>query len=93
MLYEEETRKVNIIDFEYQSPNPAAFDIAEHFNEYAGLEVIFLNNSFQSIWLFKNFPRFCLISDFQFPPFHIISYKIKLHKIISTGSRFLRARA
>ena len=52
MLYEEDTRKVNIIDFEYQSPNPAAFDIAEHFNEYAGLEVIFLNNSFQSIWFF-----------------------------------------
>ena len=39
MLYEEDIRKVNIIDFEYQSPNPAAFDIAEHFNEYAGLEV------------------------------------------------------
>jgi len=41
MLYEEDTRKVNIIDFEYQSPNPAAFDIAEHFNEYAGLELDF----------------------------------------------------
>jgi len=41
MLYEEDIRKVNIIDFEYQSPNPAAFDIAEHFNEYAGLELDF----------------------------------------------------
>ena len=61
MLYEEDTRKVNIIDFEYQSPNPAAFDIAEHFNEYAGLEVIFSKNLFQSSWLFQNFSRFCLI--------------------------------
>ena len=55
MLYEEDTRKVNIIDFEYQSPNPAAFDIAEHFNEYAGLEVIFSKNLLQSSGLKRAF--------------------------------------
>ena len=41
LLYEEDIDHINIIDFEYQSPNPAAFDIAEHFNEYSGLEVKF----------------------------------------------------
>lgn len=43
LLYEEDKDQVNIIDFEYQSPNPAAFDIAEHFNEYSGLNVRFYN--------------------------------------------------
>jgi len=41
LLYEEDIDHINIIDFEYQSPNPAAFDIAEHFNEYSGLELNF----------------------------------------------------
>ena len=37
-LYEDDTDSITIIDYEYLAPNPAAFDIANHFNEYAGTE-------------------------------------------------------
>lgn len=37
-LYDHGSDSIKIIDYEYLSPNPAAFDIANHFNEYAGTE-------------------------------------------------------
>ena len=39
-LHDEKANKVTIIDYEYLAPNPAAFDLANHFNEYAGTEEV-----------------------------------------------------
>ena len=39
-LVDEKNGKVAIIDYEYLAPNPAAFDIANHFNEYAGTDEV-----------------------------------------------------
>ena len=36
VLYNEQTREIQLIDFEYGGMNFQAFDIANHFNEYAG---------------------------------------------------------
>ena len=43
-LYEADEDKIHIIDYEYLAPNPAAFDIANHFNEYAGTENVTLQS-------------------------------------------------
>ncbi|XP_065647110.1 ethanolamine kinase 1 isoform X2 [Hydra vulgaris] len=37
-IFDEYNDKVVLIDYEYASPNYAAYDIANHFNEYAGIE-------------------------------------------------------
>lgn len=34
------TDTVHFVDYEYSNSNPAAFDIANHFNEYCGLDPI-----------------------------------------------------
>lgn len=39
-LYDETTGSIRIIDYEYLAPNPAAFDIANHFNEFVGTDEI-----------------------------------------------------
>ncbi|CBY34369.1 unnamed protein product [Oikopleura dioica] len=38
LLYDKNTSSMRIIDYEYLAPNPAAFDIANHFNEFVGTE-------------------------------------------------------
>ena len=43
-LHDEKNEKVTIIDYEYLAPNPAAFDLANHFNEYAGTEDVDFSN-------------------------------------------------
>ena len=50
-LHDTKNDKVTIIDYEYLAPNPAAFDLANHFNEYAGTEVV----SFSVLELFLSF--------------------------------------
>lgn len=37
-LYDTKTSSMKIIDYEYLAPNPAAFDIANHFNEFVGTD-------------------------------------------------------
>jgi len=39
VIYNEVTEKVSFIDFEYAMPNYAPFDVANHFNEFAGIFV------------------------------------------------------
>ena len=39
-LFDSKANKVTIIDYEYLAANPAAFDIANHFNEYAGTDEV-----------------------------------------------------
>lgn len=39
ILYDSERNEVNFIDHEYADYNFAAFDVANHFNEWAGLDV------------------------------------------------------
>lgn len=36
IIYDPNTSKVSFIDFEYAMPNYPAFDVANHFNEFAG---------------------------------------------------------
>jgi len=36
IIYNNKTSKVSFIDFEYAMPNYVAFDVANHFNEFAG---------------------------------------------------------
>ena len=48
-LYDEKTSSMKIIDYEYLAPNPAAFDIANHFNEFVGTDDV--RNHFSSILL------------------------------------------
>jgi len=36
IIYDEKTSKVSFIDFEYAMPNYPPFDVANHFNEFAG---------------------------------------------------------
>jgi ethanolamine kinase len=38
IIVNEETGEIKFIDFEYASTNYQAFDIANHFNEFAGFE-------------------------------------------------------
>lgn len=40
VLYDAESKIVNFIDYEYAHMNYAAFDIANHFCEYTGLDVV-----------------------------------------------------
>ncbi|CBY34367.1 unnamed protein product [Oikopleura dioica] len=37
-LYDKNISSMKIIDYEYLAPNPAAFDIANHFNEFVGTD-------------------------------------------------------
>ncbi|TMS37187.1 hypothetical protein L596_004166 [Steinernema carpocapsae] len=38
ILYDKQTNDLNFIDYEYAGPNYQLFDIANHFNEYAGVD-------------------------------------------------------
>eukprot|EP01114_Cavostelium_apophysatum_P010759 TRINITY_DN24876_c0_g1_i1.p1 TRINITY_DN24876_c0_g1~~TRINITY_DN24876_c0_g1_i1.p1 ORF type:complete len:353 (-),score=113.41 TRINITY_DN24876_c0_g1_i1:6-1064(-) len=41
IIYDDRTDKINFIDYEYATLNFAAYDIANHFNEWAGFECYF----------------------------------------------------
>lgn len=51
------TTQISFIDFEYSSYSYRAFDIANHFNEFAGFECIWARypNLQQQIWFCKNY--------------------------------------
>jgi len=55
LLYDHENDVIKIIDYEYLSPNPAAYDLANHFNEYAGCTNVNYANvpceTYQKWWL------------------------------------------
>jgi len=55
IIYNEEKQKVTFIDFEYVAFNYQAFDIADHFCEFAGMEDVdysrFPDRDYQMAWL------------------------------------------
>lgn len=55
IIYNEETDKINLIDYEYAGPNYLAFDIANHFCEFAGVENVdyslYPEESVQKMWI------------------------------------------
>ncbi|XP_019865531.1 ethanolamine kinase [Aethina tumida] len=55
VIYTEEKGTVNFIDFEYAAPNYQAFDIANHFAEFAGVDEVdyskYPNKELQYDWL------------------------------------------
>jgi len=57
MLYDHEHDVLKIIDYEYLEPNPAAYDLANHFNEYAGCTNLDYTNvpceTYQKWWLIE----------------------------------------
>ena len=54
ILYEENTNNVHIIDYEYLGANPAAYDIANHFAEYAGTDEVSSKLNFFATTFIKN---------------------------------------
>uniref|UniRef100_A0A1I8BHM0 ethanolamine kinase n=1 Tax=Meloidogyne hapla TaxID=6305 RepID=A0A1I8BHM0_MELHA len=40
ILFDKSKNKINFIDYEYAGPNPQLYDIANHLNEYAGVDEI-----------------------------------------------------
>jgi len=62
ILYEENTNNVHIIDYEYLGANPAAYDIANHFAEYAGTDEVNFDNipgdDYQKWWLTEYLKEF-----------------------------------
>jgi ethanolamine kinase len=55
IIYNEDNQKVSFIDFEYVAYNYQAFDIANHFCEYAGMELVdfslYPDRQYQLGWL------------------------------------------
>ncbi|CAG8805649.1 27209_t:CDS:2, partial [Dentiscutata erythropus] len=54
IIYEESRNKISFIDLEYGSMNYRSFDIANHFNDFAGFECdynLYPSNEFQKKWL------------------------------------------
>ncbi|KAK2718081.1 ethanolamine kinase 1-like isoform X3 [Artemia franciscana] len=55
ILYDAQGCAVSFIDFEYAGPNYMAFDIANHFNEFAGVDTVdyslYPSDEFQIEWL------------------------------------------
>uniref|UniRef100_A0A0P4WDP0 ethanolamine kinase n=1 Tax=Scylla olivacea TaxID=85551 RepID=A0A0P4WDP0_SCYOL len=55
VIWDELTRKASFIDFEYGAANYQAYDIANHFNEFAGVDEVDYNlypsKEFQCRWL------------------------------------------
>jgi ethanolamine kinase len=55
VIYDENLSRISFIDFEYSGMNYQAFDIGNHFNEYAGTENIdynhYPNKEYQLDWL------------------------------------------
>uniref|UniRef100_A0A914WUG4 ethanolamine kinase n=1 Tax=Plectus sambesii TaxID=2011161 RepID=A0A914WUG4_9BILA len=63
ILYDKESEKVNFIDYEYADFNYQAFDIGNHFCEYAGVENVdfslYPSREYQLEWL-KNYLEYYL---------------------------------
>jgi ethanolamine kinase len=55
MIYNEETDTIRLIDYEYAGPNYFAFDIANHFCEFAGVENVdyqkYPSEMVQKMWI------------------------------------------
>ncbi|KAK2722932.1 hypothetical protein QYM36_003202 [Artemia franciscana] len=55
ILYDTISLRLSFIDLEYAGPNYQAFDIANHFNEFAGIRTVdyrlYPNDEFQTEWL------------------------------------------
>jgi len=55
IIYNSELDTINFIDYEYGAMNYQAYDIANHFNEYAGVDTVdysnFPNKQSQLVWL------------------------------------------
>jgi ethanolamine kinase len=57
IIYSENDKVIRFIDYEYGGPNFQAFDIANHFNEFPGVDIPvdyankFPNKEFQCLWL------------------------------------------
>ncbi|XP_058127024.1 ethanolamine kinase [Anopheles ziemanni] len=55
VIYDEERERVTFIDYEYAAPNHQAFDIGNHFTEFAGIDDIdygrYPDRAFQLRWL------------------------------------------
>ncbi|XP_042232219.1 ethanolamine kinase 1-like [Homarus americanus] len=55
VIWNQETQKVGFIDYEYGGANFQPFDVANHFNEFAGVDVVDYNRypsaEFQRQWL------------------------------------------
>ena len=67
ILYNEETDAVEFIDFEYGGYNYAAFDIANHFCEFAGFDgdySLYPKKSFQLDWL-ETYLESSTVSDLE----------------------------
>jgi ethanolamine kinase len=59
IIINEETDEIRFIDFEYAGPNYQAFDIANHFNEWAGFEADYSRypNKKQQYEFYSNYLR------------------------------------
>lgn len=55
IIYNEETDGINLVDFEYAGPNYSAYDIANHFCEFAGVEDVdyakYPEEDVQKMWI------------------------------------------
>lgn len=55
LIYNEETDCINLVDYEYAGPNYLAYDIADHFCEFAGVENVnyekYPNEMVQKMWI------------------------------------------
>lgn len=55
IIYNEETGNIRLVDYEYAGPNYLAYDIADHFCEFAGVEEVdygkYPGESMQKMWI------------------------------------------
>ncbi|KAG1706608.1 Ethanolamine kinase 1 [Nymphon striatum] len=55
IVYNKATEKINFIDYEYSGPNYQAYDIANHFCEFAGVDdykpELYPDDAFQHAWI------------------------------------------
>ncbi|CAL8129599.1 unnamed protein product [Orchesella dallaii] len=62
VIYNEEEEKVSFIDFEYAMPNYVTFDVANHFNEFAGIDnpdfSLCPDGAFRSEWISEYLKHF-----------------------------------
>lgn len=69
----EEAKEVNFIDYEYATPSPAAFDIANHFAEWGGFDCDYnmlptrkVRREFLAEYL-KSYSKYLGLSDLSSP--------------------------
>jgi ethanolamine kinase len=76
IIYNKKSLKVSFIDFEYAMPNYPAFDVANHFNEFAGeYFYLFYNfHVFNAFFLGIDNPDFSMCPDRLFKSQWITEY-------------------